>query len=183
VDIQGWIGVVGGLAGSAALVYTASRSKAIEGYKAALRKQGFEHETRFARLHEKRVEVIAELYARLVRAEASVAAYVDPIEMSGGPTKDELAAKADEYHVEFIRFFSENRLWLDESLERQFEAFIEAIVKPGISFSVFRLHDRGSVEYFKRWNEAWQAVSTDVPVLRKAIETRFREMLGVAEAV
>src|SRR5476649_1844365 len=38
----------------------------IEGVKTDLRKGAFEHEVRFSKLHERRAEVLAEIYKRLV---------------------------------------------------------------------------------------------------------------------
>jgi hypothetical protein len=45
------------------------------------------HRVRFARLHEKRAEVIAELYSRLREATGPVQNYVSEISYEGGPTE------------------------------------------------------------------------------------------------
>ena len=63
MDGQGWIAVIGGLIGAAGGTYTALRWRAIENYRAKLKSEGYEHEVRFAGLQEKRIGIIADLYA------------------------------------------------------------------------------------------------------------------------
>jgi hypothetical protein len=65
-DALVWLGVIG-VAGGAAAFYTATRAKSIERNRAQLKAEGYEHEVRFARLHERRVDVVADLNHSPVR--------------------------------------------------------------------------------------------------------------------
>lgn len=82
-DALAWLGVIGGVAGGAAAFYTATRARSIERYRAQLKAEGYEHEVRFARLHERRVDVVADLYIKLVRAERAFASWVHILQEAG----------------------------------------------------------------------------------------------------
>src|SRR5439155_3901458 len=178
------VGLAGGLLGGVSLAYTAVRYKTIEGYKAELQRQGFEHQTRFARLHERRVEVVSELYRQLARTESAVMAFVHPLEMAGEPSKEDLGREAQESSGEFGRYFRENRIWLDEDLIDQVEGLQRRMNEAGIKFGMYLSHGRqgGDDRYFDQWAGAWEIISKDVPPLRHSIEVRFRVMLGIAQA-
>jgi hypothetical protein len=183
-DAVAWIGVTGGVAGGVAALYTATRAKSIEKYRAGLKSEGYEHEVRFARLHERRVDVVAEMYGRLVRAEEAITAYVHPLELAGGPSKDELSVPAQESYDAFVSHFKENRIWFDRDLEAQVDDYMARLHQAGISFTLYRRHEGRRLEesYFEKWGEAWNVVDKETPPLRRAIEGRMREMLGVVDA-
>lgn len=176
------ISTIGGLVGVIAAGYTAFRVRAIEAYKAQLRREGFEHETRFARLHEKRLEVVAKLYALLVRAERAMTEFVNPLELAGGRTKDDLAVDAEQSMNSFRHFFQEHRIYMEPDLVKDIQGILDVLWGAGMKFSIYRRRNDESDRYFERWGEAWDQVSKSVPVLRESIEERFRHLLGIGEA-
>src|SRR5437763_16755984 len=116
MDWPGWIGVVGGSIGVAAGAYAALSARSIEHLRAKLKSEAYEHDVRFARLHEKRVDVIADLYAKLVIAEGGFASWVSPIQLAHEPSQQEKGLMAAEAGNEFVKTFLRNRIWLDEDL-------------------------------------------------------------------
>ncbi|WP_157835251.1 hypothetical protein [Xanthomonas sp. SHU 199] len=51
--------------------------------------QATEHAVRFQRLHEKRAEVVEQLYSLLTEAYRKASTFASPVELNGGPGKDE----------------------------------------------------------------------------------------------
>ena len=79
----------------AALVYLAKRiseqyfSKDLEKFKAELRTAAFEREIRIQKLHERRAEVIADLYAKLADTHSNLISFLSPYEFKGEASKQE----------------------------------------------------------------------------------------------
>jgi hypothetical protein len=75
----------------------------------------FEHQTRFSRLHERRVTVIAELYRRLVVAERAFNAALVPLRIGSSDEAIQIKKDADERAAveagtAFIESFEEGRV-------------------------------------------------------------------------
>ena len=100
-----------------------THDREIERLRADLRIESFEHETRFAKLHEKRAEVIAELYRMLVAADRAMIALLSPMQFAQGPSEMERQAEAGKCCDGFNRFFLENQIYLDENLCTKLEDF------------------------------------------------------------
>jgi hypothetical protein len=179
-DALAWLGTAGGILGGAAAAYTAVRVRSIERYRAKLRSEGYEHEVRFGRLHEKRVEIIADLYRKLVDAEAAFASWVSPLQEAGEHPMTEKAQRAADAGSEFRMSFLRNRIWLDRDLCDQIGAFDRKLYETFVKFTTYHPDDPlTKKEYLEGWMKAWKTVSEQVPSLRDQIEERFRKMLGV----
>lgn len=151
----------------------ASHDKEIERFRADLRAVAFERETRFARLHERRAEVVAELYRRLVNVESAYTSLTeDAVYESGHPATSyptqESQKATSEVTYDFFKYFTENRIYFDEALCKNIDELIEKLD----AIWETRIHE---FDYPK----AWQITKDDIPPIRKKIEKRFREMLGV----
>jgi hypothetical protein len=180
VDLPGVLGAIGGLLGGASAVYVAARRRAIEKYVAELDRVSYEHEVIFSRLHERRVDVIADLYHKLVDAEIAFGSWLRPLQMASEPTmieKADLAAKAGEgFQTTFFR----ERIWLDEDLCEHLDALTRQIYEAFVDFTTYKADDPNTwTEYRDTWKKAWDKIDQDVPSIRREIEARFREMLGV----
>jgi hypothetical protein len=173
-----WIGLVGGLLGGAAAFYTAVRYRAIERYRAQLKAEGYEHEIRFARLHERRMEVIADLHDAIIEAERTFNDWTHPVHFAGQPSKEELGDIASTKGKDLRRQIRTSRIWLDEDLLREVDSLDEVFHRVFVRFTTYDA-DLHRSEYLEAWQEVWHEVSDDVPRVRKSIERRFREMLGV----
>jgi hypothetical protein len=170
--------LLGGLGGVAAL-YVAIRYRSIEDYKAEIQRLGVEHEIRFARLHEKRVEVIAELYRKLVRAEGAIGAWVHPMEEAGTPSKEELGQIVNETMQDFQRYFLEHRIWLDVPLVSEIDGMIKEMREAGITYGYLVLRRPEAEDRVEHWHKAWKIMDKRVPPIRTRIERRFRQLLGI----
>lgn len=202
------VGFVGGLGGLASLLITerakAGHQQAIEGVKADYQRDverlkadlaqnaeiarahlnaaAFERQTRFARLHERRVDVVDELYRCLVVAEGSfgraLTMYREGRSEEDIQLKTEQDAKnAVEAFSAFTDYFREHRIWLDEALCERIDALVTTLHEAWYQF-----HDPDEARGRTReMSAAWRRVRDEVPAIRAEIERTMRIMLGVLD--
>ncbi len=154
--------------------------KNLEAYRHELEKIQKEHEVRFAALHEKRMEVIAELYSLLRElAEVSLSASAAGIfPFPEGFGKAELAEilKTGLRRLEAIKqFMDKNRLYFSEALADKIDRFIEKIHGP-----IERASSAVQEDYSKATQElrSLPPLSEAIFSLRRDIEQEFRKLLG-----
>lgn len=153
--------------------------------------------TQFSNLHEKRVEVIAELYGLLlamgldlrsavsaVSGEARLAISAEPIVYTEGYIQRRLD-EARESVEAFEGYFRRHRIYLPESLVEKTERFCAQT--RATSIGLLLTHLRGTdasqdesrkQEYETSLKEVSEEVSRKIPSLSQDIETEFRELLG-----
>jgi len=156
--------------------------KDLEKFKGQLQLAATEHEIRFSRLHEKRAEVIAELYKLLVQATWEAESFTSPMEWVGEPDKKEKYITAMNAIVEYFRFFDQHRIYISPNLCNKLEEFAQKLRTPVIQFGVWVRHDyltdQAAQNKNDAWDTAWDSVKNDVPQLREAVEQEFRMLLG-----
>jgi len=146
----------------------------IERLKNELQIATIEHQIRFSRLHEKRGEVIAELYKKLVEA-------IDCTEIFSATADMEKFPKTFRKIKEFTQFFDKHRIYFPESICLQLEDIGDKIRSPTIGLGVFSSMEQPNPkivhEQFKAWKSAWKSIKEQVPSARKEIENEFRKIL------
>jgi hypothetical protein len=157
--------------------------RAIEKYVAELNRVSYEHEVVFSRLHERRVEVIAGLYTKLVDAEVAFGSWVRPLQLAGESPMDEKAKTAMQAGNEFQDAFLRSRIWLDEDLCKRLEALNKAIYEVFVDFTTYKADDpQTAIAHREAWKRSWDRMNEDVAGIRREIESGFRDMLGVKPA-
>jgi len=151
-----------------------------EKLRSALSKTAFEYQTRFARLHEKRADILADFYKKLVEVERVFGHFVIGIK-PGQPVSDE-KAKNILGLVSFLwDYFEENRIYFEpNTCEKVFRLLQELNGVWGVS--MFAQVEDGLTEQQKAdaWQRGWKSISNSVPELRRDIENDFRKLLGAA---
>jgi hypothetical protein len=157
----------------------------IESFKAHLQAVAVEHEVRFSKLHEKRAEVLAELYKLLVTAFWQVSEFASPMQWAGDPEKKDQYPPAINAIAAYFRFFDQHRIWLPGRLCGPLETFARELRGPAIRLGTYlRIDDptpKTRQELSDVWDKAWRSVQDDIPKLRTEIEAEFRTLLGVTE--
>ena len=157
-------------------------TKDVEKYRDALKAESF----RFSRLHEKRGEVIAQLYANLDELVKAVYSFVHLAEWAGEPSKDEKRKIAGEALKKFQDHFDKNRIYFSETLCYKIDNFVREFTQPAAKYAIYLKMSEdtdGSVrkEKDEAWFSAYNKMEKDVPETKKAIENEFRSLLGVEE--
>jgi hypothetical protein len=153
----------------------ATNAKELERFRADLKLATFEHETRFAKLHERRAEVIAELHKRLVQVERSLP--------SMESSEEKKSKTAIDNANEFWSYFEEHRIYLSADfcaritkLHETFqEAYTELVTSPTVITSK---HGSSAFDLLTQFTALYQ-IREEIPQLRQEIEDDFRKMLGV----
>ena len=96
---------------------------ALERIRSDLRMTAFEHETRFAKLHERRAEAIAEMHAHLQDLLVEITRYKNRGDNS--PSIDEVDAEIKKC----LKHFSHKKIYLPDEIEKQLNAFLNKLIK------------------------------------------------------
>ena len=173
----------------------AERLKVLE---SELDKAKFEHQTRFIRLHEKRAEVIAELYRQIMIIEVWIehliseagipetfisvdagAKYIDDVLLHIGISQQKLA-----------QYFNLNRLYLDADLCNKLVAFHDIIlnkIEPikGYFYERFGQMTKDKIleRYGDNLEERADKVLEHVSDSRRALEIEFRHLLEIQSSM
>lgn len=147
-----------------------------------------EHQVKFSRLHNKRAEVIAELYGLLVQAHWDAGSFISPVEFGGEPTKKEKYVTAMNAIADFFRFFEKNKIYLPAELCDLLEKFVRTMRQKVIGFGVYVNIDEDTLApktYQKKheaWTASWEYFDEEVPVARAALEQELRNILEAVNA-
>ena len=162
----------------------AKNTEEAEQLKSDLRKIAFEHETRFAKLHERRAELIAELYGMLYRAKADFNLLTSPFGFMSDPSKTEQFETAVNSFNNFANRYWPARIYLADSLCDDIENIINALKDVyGVWTREVRAEtQRGAERKDDHWGKADKIMKNDVPPIFTKIESSFRQILGIDAA-
>ena len=149
----------------------------LERLRSELNALSFEHQTRFVRLHERRVDVIAEMYRLLAIAEVAFQPAIAPARWGENAAQEKILEDRREAATAgnaFEDFFRVNRLWLDDDLSSSLDNLAQHFRKA--CFLYDNKDRRPDPE--EAWESAWRQVTEDVPKTRAEIEAAMREMLA-----
>jgi hypothetical protein len=157
-------------------------TKDIEKFKADLQVAAVEHQVRFSKLHEKRAQVLADLYKLLVLAARETESFASPMEFAGEPDKKQKLRATISAIANYFTFFDEHRIYIPQQLCVSLEEFARKLRRLSSDFGVYVGIDfptqRTSEEKQKAWLAAWDSVQSEVPQLRSRLEEEFRRLLG-----
>lgn len=165
---------------------TAASSIATERLKHDLQIVTLEHQVRFSKMHERRAEVVAELYGHLVEAQWASQDLVALMEWAGEPSKQEKYTVAMKQAAEFYRYFDKNRIYLPQQLCEQLEEFIRNVRRRVIEFGVYvakdeaHLPDQAREKKYETWMKSAEYFDTAVPKARRALEVELRAIIGAS---
>lgn len=159
---------------------------AIEQLRNSLQLRTIEHQVRFSKLHEKRAEVIAELYRLLRIALWNSESFLSPMQWAGDPEPKQKHADAMNSIVDAYRYLGEHQIYLPHVLCVSLEKLIRDARGEVIKLGVWLPHHEASLpthsqeQKQKMWDEAWKSISQDIPVGLRALEDEFRNLLGAS---
>jgi hypothetical protein len=172
----------------------AERLKVLE---AELSKTEFEHQTKFAKLHEKRAEVISEIYRRVVILEIwlnhVVAETELPDEVFTSPKDfaegfDAVFGQISLNLQDLAAYFNLNRLYLSEGICQKILHFHDVILHKsdavhGYFYERFKQMPESEISeiYGKNLRERARRELQQVSDTRRAIENEFRALLGISD--
>lgn len=157
---------------------------AAERLKHELRLVAQEHQVLVSKLHEKRAQVVADVYGLLVEAQWAAQDFVSPVELVGEPSKRDKYVTAMNKAAEFYRCFDKNRIYLPQSLCEKLDEFIEAMRTKVIGFGAYvRLEESSMTDHtldkkYEAWDQASEYFNSEIPRARIALEQELRAIIG-----
>jgi hypothetical protein len=138
----------------------------------------FEFQTKFSSYHQKQAEVIGELFGMLNETEWVVTKLVHPMRSGDQRPIQEQVYEADGQCVALSRFFTKNRIYLDDDVCQKMDTIIHGMRRAIIRFNVSHMNVNGNPSV-DMWIEAWKVMEEELPPLKKALESQFRKSLSV----
>lgn len=167
---------------------TAASTAASDRLKHELQLLAQEHQIVVSRLHEKRAQVVAEVYGLLVESHWAAQDLASLMEWAGEPPKREKYSAAMNKAAEFYRHFDKHRIYLPAALCGQLEEFLRGIRRKVIEFGVHVAREEAAMtdKAVEAKYNAWMAVSeyfdTEAPRARAALEDELRKIIGPPSA-
>jgi hypothetical protein len=103
---------------------------------------------------------------------------LNPLQMADSPTENEREAKAAEAGNNFILYFEEHQIFLDEALCSRLKEFNQTVREAWAGHLMNRTSGEGGMERWDGRAKAWDSLNKQVPALRCEIERVFRKLLG-----
>jgi hypothetical protein len=135
-----------------------------------------EHEIRFRNLHEKRFELIAELYSRLDDTHRSMQRYTQIMTEAGDlPEQDRCTQAAEKYNA-MQEFYSRHKIFFTHDECERIDEYTRLLLHAHIDFSCRKLAD----SEIQTWISVRKKMDNEIDGLRKTIQDKFRNRLGIA---
>lgn len=164
-------------------------AKRLEKFKAELQSVAFENATKFSKLHEMRIQVIAELYRKLMDILGQLFDLKSDFRSTSQSTNQETINRfqsLDKMMDDFDAYIYENKLYLPLDLFSKLQKFISRSLITEFEFQdSFDNNNRIEVDletyitrHRKHLLEASSILAEELLPLRNEIEVEFRKLLG-----
>ncbi len=148
----------------------------IERLRSDLRIAASEHDTRFARLHETRVETIAQLYTRLARTQRTFDSCLRLIQLTGVGGQEAKEKEAEKCCRDLHEYFDEKRIYFEASLCKAIDDSHDWCQR---ALSDMHGYPPGMPDRDKKWEQTYNSLNEHYLPIRAKIEQQFRELIGV----
>ena len=150
----------------------------LERYRSELDLVRIEYETRLSAVQERRAEVIAEVYARLVDAHLGLGGFVTPVQFDTRPY-NERRRDAVVACVAFTDYFPRIRIFLDKDICERLDELAKLTRKVFSLSDLTHIESGAGPEEVGYSQKAWDEFEDQFPPAVEALEERFRELVGV----
>lgn len=149
----------------------------LEQLRSRLAIQAKEHDVVFSKLHERRSEIIADIYAKLKRVQLCLGEYTAAFELAGEKPRDERGQDFFDAYKEFFDVFNNNAIFLPANPAKSIEELNKVMLRSGNEFTYFVRNER-----YPRWHEKWTEIEEHcqnaIPTIIAELEVTFRKLLG-----
>jgi hypothetical protein len=159
----------------------------IERLKHSLQVAAVEHQVRFSSLHERRAQVIAEVYERLARVYEESRIFTQTgVYATYSSLQFEHYSKVYKSNYDLFLFVQYRRIYLPADVCRLLDNCLQAMNRAVIDANVYsQVESVNSDQMMREKHEALRNVHTaimeDVPKMKGLLEAEFRKILGETE--
>lgn len=152
-----------------------SYSEELEHVRSSLQKSAFEHQTRFSWYHQRKAELIANVYSLLNEVTDHVRHMVSPVQF--GDEDSKLAHRKQTITVfnNLAREYWGKKIFLEKDICAKIEAILKAI---NGAITDFETSQDPQSKDVKLWGAAYKQMDKEVPPLLSELEESFRLMLS-----
>jgi hypothetical protein len=162
----------------------AESTKEVENLKSQLQIIAKEHDIRFSKLHEKRAEIVSDLYFRLKDSQWNAELLGYAIKYETGRQPEKIAEDILKELVELHRFFYRNKLYFSIELADSMEELISILVQPSSAVWFYASSGQESLKQeSQELLEAWNKEQPKINYIFELIEAEFRKMLGSEQKI
>ena len=138
---------------------------------------GFQAQTKFSLLHNRRADMISELYTKIMNLERAMGSFLGP--QTPGTSKS-LADAVEKAGNEFTEFYQNHEVWFPEEVCDELYKMNENM-RNAYNLILSTQHPQltGIVNIVEQYKAAHEAFKTSGQVVRTKLRKQFRELLGV----
>ena len=143
---------------------------------------------KFTKLHEKRLEVLENIYKYINETQNHLRSYIIPVknlpkDTSYEQNEDVLNENYTKSHNKFVEYYSDNKIYLDEEIEELIDNFIKELLAIHNDYFenqfIRRLGDNGgNQQSFMKAAVAYKRLPENIDPLKKKIQEKFKGLLG-----
>lgn len=158
--------------------------KDLEKFKANLEKNAIEFKIRYEKLQGERVEVIKEVYKKIVGVHISLYTLI----ISGPPQTGE-SGEETEKRAEIVKnnmddlrkYYGENRIFFEEEMAKDADSLVDIFLKARANFIAAGVSGmlRDPKTRYSQWLESWELIDKKTPKIKGQLENKFRTILGI----
>jgi hypothetical protein len=150
----------------------------LERNKHSLALEATRQNLRFARLHEMRATVIADVYAALNDTYLALKIYTAAFEPAGFPSKGERLKILSTEHQRFRKSLYPNRIYFPADVAKQLEEIDKKIFSSGNKFMWTVQLQGEAANQTNAWLDVLKDVDGPISMALQKLETEFRNLLG-----
>ncbi len=152
--------------------------KGIESFKAQLLKDSEISKIQYTILQERRAFTIRKMYQLLERFDRLARELINPIQLGSDKPESVRGNRASDAALEFFNYYREHKIYLDQETCQIIDEMEQKYSK---IFLDFQFKDKIVAKTAEEdlWLRSWQALTEEIPLLRKRIEETFRKILGI----
>lgn len=158
-------------------------TKITEDIKAEISQRNTEHQIKYRIYHQKRIEVVTDLYEKLLEIEVNAVSYIMRADFAEGETKDFHNAKKSIH--DFLHYANRNMMWVPEELYGKFDEIVKKINNGVFKTFVYiskQYATQKAVELSSgKSTEAIKVLSEDVPKIKEDILATIRKILDPSQ--
>jgi hypothetical protein len=140
-------------------------------------------------LHNKRIEIIEELYNKLVELNNAMAILTNPAKQTNKDFEEyekELTENASSSFNSFNSFYQKNKIYFRENTNEIIDEILTGFNNAFWDYNEFNFYKKSGVtnqdeiiKSRKKMRDSYISVKDEIPKVRKKLEDEFRKLLGV----
>lgn len=147
-------------------------------FDAEIRKKSFEFEKQFSLYHERRAQIIADVYELLDETTQRSLTAMSPLQLAGEmPQAEKFKLAADSYNT-LAKLYYSKKIFFDEQVATKMDSLLITLKNALFDFQFSQKEGTPPKEKLDMWRGAYKKVKEDIQPLKEVMEREFRKVLS-----